>query len=69
MRIVRIGGDLVPRSIFYSMSGEGNSQFFGSTGLLTFNPGESEKTIIIIATDDNIPEVWADNFHSGIIII
>ena len=64
MTISRTGGDLVSRSLFYSMSGEGNSQFFGSTGILTFNSGENEKTIVIIASDDNIPEVSVNNSHN-----
>lgn len=57
MVIERLGGNLVPRSIYYSMSPDGKTEFFGSTGVVLFLPDESSKTINIVVANDDKPEV------------
>lgn len=60
--VERGGGDLVSRTILYEMSANGNIEFFGAVGLITFNSGENLKSIQIVVVDDDIPEVCIRDF-------
>lgn len=55
--MVRVGGDLVPRTVLYDISANGNGDIFGATGVLQFDVGEREKSVQLIVNDDTIPEV------------
>ena len=52
-----MGGDLVERTVIYDISANGNDEFFGATGTLTYAAGEKLKSITLIVVDDDIPEV------------
>ncbi len=57
LTIVRTGSALVERQIEYYVDPSGDSELYGDTNLVVFGPGEVEKTIVLIARGDGIPEV------------
>ncbi|XP_077988560.1 adhesion G-protein coupled receptor V1-like [Glandiceps talaboti] len=54
--VVRNGGNLVSRSILYTVE-NANSEFLGVPEILIFGPGEVLKNISLIANPDGIPEL------------
>ncbi|XP_070543508.1 adhesion G-protein coupled receptor V1-like isoform X2 [Ptychodera flava] len=54
--VVRNGGNLVPRSVLYSVE-NANDEFLGVPEVLVFNIGESIKNISLLANPDGIPEL------------
>ena len=54
--MVRTGGDLVERFVHYEVA-NGDSEFYGGTNVLVFEPGVKSQSFTIAAKQDNIPEV------------
>ncbi|NWX37327.1 GPR98 protein, partial [Notiomystis cincta] len=55
--IVRSRGSLVRRFLRYTVEPRDNNEFYGSTGILEFKPGEREIIITLLARIDGIPEL------------
>ena len=55
--MIREGGNLVNRSVLYHIEPNGPGEFFGSTDILEFAPGETKKNATILTIADKIPEV------------
>lgn len=55
--IHRTGGDLVTKSILFTIEPNGRDEFYGATDILVFGPGETEKNATIITIRDMVPEV------------
>nr|XP_014349406.1 PREDICTED: G-protein coupled receptor 98 [Latimeria chalumnae] len=57
LRIVRLRGALQKQFLRYSVEPSGTREFYGSTGVLEFNPGEREIVITLLPKQDGIPEL------------
>ncbi|XP_071506649.1 adhesion G-protein coupled receptor V1-like [Diadema antillarum] len=55
--IQRTGGNLVARSVFYTIEGGVNGEFYGAQDLADFGPGVDTYTITLAAVPDGIPEL------------
>lgn len=57
LQIVRSRGSLVRQFLRYTVEPRDNNEFYGSTGILEFKPGEREIIITLLTRMDGIPEV------------
>ncbi|NWV35380.1 GPR98 protein, partial [Grantiella picta] len=57
LQIVRSRGSLVRQFLRYSVEPRDNNEFYGSTGILEFKPGEREIIITLLTRMDGIPEL------------
>ncbi|NXF82786.1 GPR98 protein, partial [Sclerurus mexicanus] len=57
LQIVRSRGSLVRQFLRYTVEPRDNNEFYGSTGILEFKPGESEIRITLLTRMDGIPEL------------
>lgn len=65
LQIVRSRGTLVRQFLRYTVEPRDNNEFYGSTGILEFKPGEREIIITLLTRMDGIPEVEMKIFHSS----
>lgn len=61
--VERTGGRLVSRQVEFYVEPEGDAEFWGSRGVLTFHAGESALDLTITARSDGIPEVRVPHAH------
>ncbi|NWV26847.1 GPR98 protein, partial [Origma solitaria] len=57
LQIVRSRGSLVQQFLRYTVEPKDNNEFYGSTGILEFKPGEREIIITLLTRIDGIPEL------------
>ncbi|XP_066038594.1 adhesion G-protein coupled receptor V1 [Chamaea fasciata] len=57
LQIVRSRGSLVRQFLRYTVEPRDNNEFYGSTGILEFKPGEREIIITLLTKMDGIPEL------------
>ncbi|KAM4753534.1 adhesion G-protein coupled receptor V1 isoform 2-T3 [Cyanocitta cristata] len=57
LQIVRSRGTLVRQFLRYTVEPRNNNEFYGSTGILEFKPGEREIIITLLTRMDGIPEL------------
>ncbi|NXF10740.1 GPR98 protein, partial [Smithornis capensis] len=57
LQIVRSRGNLVRQFLRYTVEPRDNNEFYGSTGILEFKPGEKEIIITLLTRMDGIPEL------------
>lgn len=57
LTIVRSRGSLVRQFLLYTVEPRDNNEFYGSTGVLEFKPGEREIILTLLTRMDGIPEV------------
>ncbi|XP_027733793.1 adhesion G-protein coupled receptor V1 isoform X6 [Empidonax traillii] len=57
LQIVRSRGSLVRQFLHYTVEPRDNNEFYGSTGILEFQPGEREIRITLLTRMDGIPEL------------
>ncbi|NWW69684.1 GPR98 protein, partial [Climacteris rufus] len=57
LQIVRSRGSLVRQFLRYTVEPRDNNEFYGSTGILEFKPGEREIIITLLTRMDGIPEL------------
>ncbi|XP_069912554.1 adhesion G-protein coupled receptor V1 [Oryctolagus cuniculus] len=57
LRIVRSRGALVKQFLRYHVEPRDNSEFYGNTGVLEFEPGEREVVITLLTRLDGVPEL------------
>ncbi|OXB60111.1 hypothetical protein ASZ78_001978 [Callipepla squamata] len=57
LQIVRTRGSLVRQFLRYTVEPRDNNEFYGSTGILEFKPGEREIIITLLTRMDGIPEL------------
>ncbi|NWX90484.1 GPR98 protein, partial [Nothoprocta pentlandii] len=57
LQIVRSRGSLVRQFLRYTVEPRDNNEFYGSTGILEFKPGEREIRITLLTRMDGIPEL------------
>ncbi|NXB81784.1 GPR98 protein, partial [Donacobius atricapilla] len=57
LQIVRSRGSLVRQFLRYTVEPRDNNEFYGSTGILEFKPGEREIVITLLTRMDGIPEL------------
>ncbi|OWK61600.1 G-protein coupled receptor 98, partial [Lonchura striata] len=57
LQIVRSRGNLVRQFLRYTVEPRDNNEFYGSTGILEFKPGEREIIITLLTRMDGIPEL------------
>ncbi|NXU16592.1 GPR98 protein, partial [Pardalotus punctatus] len=57
LQIVRSRGSLVQQFLRYTVEPRDNNEFYGSTGILEFKPGEREIIITLLTRMDGIPEL------------
>ncbi|NXH80376.1 GPR98 protein, partial [Edolisoma coerulescens] len=57
LQIVRSRGTLVRQFLRYTVEPRDNNEFYGSTGILEFKPGEREIIITLLTRMDGIPEL------------
>lgn len=57
LRVIREQGKLLNQLVRYTVIPSGNTQFYGATGILEFQPGEREVMVALVAKPDGIPEV------------
>lgn len=55
--VVRTGASLIPSYIEYYIEPNGDIEFYGGRGVLTFMQGEFVKNVTIMPKGDGIPEV------------
>lgn len=65
LQIVRSRGSLVRQFLRYTVEPRDNNEFYGSTGILEFQPGEREIIITLLTRMDGIPEVEMKIFLSS----
>lgn len=65
LQIVRSRGSLIRQFLRYTVEPRDNNEFYGSTGILEFKPGEREIVITLLARMDGIPEVKIKIFLSS----
>lgn len=65
LQIVRSRGSLVRQFLRYTVEPRDNNEFYGSTGILEFKPGEREIIITLLTRMDGIPEVEMKIFLSS----
>lgn len=64
LQIVRTRGSLIRQFLRYTVEPRDNNEFYGSTGILEFKPGEREIIITLLTRMDGIPEVRINIFLS-----
>ncbi|NWV48163.1 GPR98 protein, partial [Daphoenositta chrysoptera] len=57
LQIVRSRGTLIRQFLRYTVEPRDNNEFYGSTGILEFKPGEREIIITLLTRMDGIPEL------------
>ncbi|XP_053910929.1 adhesion G-protein coupled receptor V1 [Cuculus canorus] len=57
LQIVRSRGSLLRQFLRYTVEPRDNNEFYGSTGILEFKPGEKEIIITLLTRMDGIPEL------------
>ncbi|XP_032062639.1 adhesion G-protein coupled receptor V1 [Aythya fuligula] len=57
LQIVRTRGSLIRQFLRYTVEPRDNNEFYGSTGILEFKPGEREIIITLLTRMDGIPEL------------
>uniref|UniRef100_A0A8C5UHL5 Adhesion G-protein coupled receptor V1 n=1 Tax=Malurus cyaneus samueli TaxID=2593467 RepID=A0A8C5UHL5_9PASS len=57
LQIVRSRGSLLRQFLRYTVEPRDNNEFYGSTGILEFKPGEREIIITLLTRMDGIPEL------------
>uniref|UniRef100_UPI003AAD5B8E adhesion G-protein coupled receptor V1 n=1 Tax=Centroberyx gerrardi TaxID=166262 RepID=UPI003AAD5B8E len=57
LRVVRAQGQLLKQLVRYAVRPSGNAEFYGSTGILEFKPGEREVVVALVARPDGVPEL------------
>ncbi|XP_032297180.1 adhesion G-protein coupled receptor V1 isoform X2 [Coturnix japonica] len=65
LQIVRTRGSLVRQFLRYTVEPRDNNEFYGSTGILEFKPGEREIIITLLTRMDGIPEL--DEIYSVVL--
>ncbi|NWQ77266.1 GPR98 protein, partial [Columbina picui] len=65
LQIVRSRGSLVRQFLRYTVEPRDNNEFYGSTGILEFKPGEREIIITLLTRMDGIPEL--DEIYSVVL--
>lgn len=57
LRVVRSQGALLKQLLRYEVMPSSTYEFYGSTGILEFKPGEREVVVALVARPDGTPEV------------
>ncbi|XP_054629148.1 adhesion G-protein coupled receptor V1 isoform X2 [Dunckerocampus dactyliophorus] len=57
LHVVRAQGQLLKQLVRYAVMPAGNTEFYGSTGILEFKPGEREVVVALVAKPDAVPEM------------
>ncbi|XP_061753493.1 adhesion G-protein coupled receptor V1 [Nerophis ophidion] len=57
LHVVRAQGQLLKQLLRYTVMPAGNTEFYGSTGILEFKPGEREAVVALVAKPDGVPEL------------
>nr|XP_057927104.1 adhesion G-protein coupled receptor V1 isoform X2 [Doryrhamphus excisus] len=57
LHVVRAQGQLLKQLVRYAVMPAGNTEFYGSTGILEFKPGEREVVVALVAKPDAVPEL------------
>ncbi|XP_057203010.1 adhesion G-protein coupled receptor V1-like isoform X1 [Triplophysa rosa] len=57
LKVIREQGKLLNQLVRYTVIPSGNTQFYGATGVLEFQPGEREVMVALVAKPDGIPEL------------
>ncbi|XP_010086194.1 PREDICTED: G-protein coupled receptor 98-like, partial [Pterocles gutturalis] len=65
LQIVRSRGSLVRQFLRYTVEPRENNEFYGSTGVLEFKPGEREIILTLLTRMDGIPEL--DELYSVVL--
>ncbi|XP_010295475.1 PREDICTED: G-protein coupled receptor 98-like [Phaethon lepturus] len=65
LQIVRSRGSLVRQFLRYTVEPRDNNEFYGSTGILEFKPGEREIIITLLTRMDGVPEL--DEMYSVVL--
>uniref|UniRef100_A0A663NAC2 Adhesion G-protein coupled receptor V1 n=1 Tax=Athene cunicularia TaxID=194338 RepID=A0A663NAC2_ATHCN len=65
LQIVRSRGSLIRQFLRYTVEPRDNNEFYGSTGILEFKPGEREIIITLLTRMDGIPEL--DEIYSVVL--
>ncbi|XP_054253432.1 adhesion G-protein coupled receptor V1 [Indicator indicator] len=65
LQIVRSRGSLVRQFLLYTVEPRDNNEFYGSTGVLEFKPGEKEIILTLLTRMDGIPEL--DEMYSVVL--
>ncbi|XP_067885769.1 adhesion G-protein coupled receptor V1 [Heterodontus francisci] len=65
LKIVRYRGALLKQFLRYVVEPKKSFEFYGSTGVLEFDPGEREIVITLLARQDDVPEL--DEHYSAIL--
>ncbi|GAB0206124.1 adhesion G-protein coupled receptor V1 [Grus japonensis] len=65
LQIVRSRGSLLRQFLRYTVEPRDNNEFYGSTGILEFKPGEKEIIITLLTRMDGIPEL--DEIYSVVL--
>ncbi|XP_068782490.1 adhesion G-protein coupled receptor V1 [Struthio camelus] len=65
LQIVRSRGSLVRQFLRYTVEPRDSNEFYGSTGILEFKPGEREIVITLLTRMDGIPEL--DEIYSVVL--
>ncbi|NWU68697.1 GPR98 protein, partial [Pterocles burchelli] len=65
LQIVRSRGSLVRQFLRYTVEPRENNEFYGSTGILEFKPGEREIILTLLTRMDGIPEL--DELYSVVL--
>ncbi|NXI47503.1 GPR98 protein, partial [Galbula dea] len=65
LKIIRSRGSLVRQFLHYTVEPRDNNEFYGSTGILEFKPGEREIIITLLTRMDGIPEL--DEMYSVVL--
>uniref|UniRef100_A0A8C5XA17 Calx-beta domain-containing protein n=1 Tax=Malurus cyaneus samueli TaxID=2593467 RepID=A0A8C5XA17_9PASS len=62
LQIVRSRGSLLRQFLRYTVEPRDNNEFYGSTGILEFKPGEREIIITLLTRMDGIPETGGTDY-------
>ncbi|XP_051498511.1 adhesion G-protein coupled receptor V1 [Apus apus] len=65
LQIIRSRGSLVRQFLRYTVEPRDNNEFYGSTGILEFKPGEREIRLTLLTRMDGIPEL--DEMYSVVL--
>ncbi|XP_029296357.1 LOW QUALITY PROTEIN: adhesion G-protein coupled receptor V1 [Cottoperca gobio] len=57
LHVVRAQGQLLKQLVRYAVMPSGKTEFYGSTGILEFKPGEEEVVVALVARLDGVPEL------------
>lgn len=61
LHVVRTQGQLLQQFVRYDVMPSGDTEFYGATGVLEFNPGETEVVWALFAKTDDVPEVGTES--------